>query len=175
MTSSRAERAIKHFREPEFFDRICEEVAEGKTLAEICKEVDIPYGMTFSWIKGDDERDEKYQTAIEARKANFEDRVLSGIIGVSEATVADLVGEDGELQPIHQLPKRVAGSVSAFDVTTDSEGRVTKKVRMHDKLRALDMIGRSQKMFTDKVELGGTVQLADLVAESLKPKTSESK
>jgi hypothetical protein len=167
---SRHEKAQALFREPEFLDHVCEEIAEGRTLAEICKEHDIPYGLVFRWIKSDEAREDHYNVAVEARKANLEDRVLSGIVGVSEASVADLVDEDGNLQSVKSLPARVAQSVSAFDVTIDETGRVTKKVRMHDKLRALDMIGRSQRMFTERLEVNGSVQLADLVAASMKPK-----
>lgn len=169
---ARRERALNLFREPEFFDSLCEDISEGMTLYQVSEEYKIPYRMLYSWVESDESRAEAYETAVTARDANVKDRVLSGILAISETDVRDIFDETGNLKDITKLSDAAAAGVQSIDVTYDENGKATKKIKQYDKTKGLELLGRSQKFFTDKIEATGAFRLGDLVNESLKGPTN---
>lgn len=167
----RHERALALFREPEFFSALCEDVAEGATLWDLAKSYDIPYKMLYSWIESDEVRSDEYEMAVAARDANVRDRVVSGILGVANTDIRGIFNEDGNLKGVHELSDEVASTIQSIDVVYDDKGNATRKVKQFDKVKSLELLGRNQKLFTDKIEASGTIKLGDLVHESLKGAT----
>lgn len=165
---ARRERALNLFREPEFFDSLCEDISEGMTLYQVSEEYRIPYRMLYAWVESDETRAEAYETAVTARDANVKDRVLSGILAISETDVRDIFDENGNLKDVTKLSDAAAATVQSIDVTYDENGKATKKIKQYDKTKGLELLGRSQKFFTDKIEATGSFKLGDLVNESLK-------
>ena len=43
------------------------------------------------------------------------------------------------------------------------------RLRLWDKLRALELLGKNLKLFKEQIDIGGTVKLEDLVNSSLDP------
>jgi len=72
---------------------------------------------------------------------------------------ADLFDSKGNLLPIQDLPPEVRACIESVE-TTKGGG---KKVTFISKGNALQMLGRHQKMFTDKVEHTVKVTLEELV------------
>lgn len=165
---ARRERADLLFREPEFLDSVCEDIAEGATLYHIANKYLVPYRMLYSWIESEGGRAEAYEMAAAARDANVKDRVLSGILAISETDVRQVFNDDGSLKQINELSDAAAATIQSVDVTYDENGKATKKIRQYDKTKGLELLGRSQKFFTDKIEATGAFRLGDLVNESLK-------
>jgi phage terminase small subunit len=68
---------------------------------------------------------------------------------------------DGELVPIHELGDDTAASIAGIEVSEiKDDGFVTgqlKKIKIADKTRSLEMLGRYLKLFTDKVEHSGSL------------------
>ena len=149
---ARRERALNLFREPEFFDSLCEDISEGMTLYQVSEEYRIPYRMLYAWVESDETRAEAYETAVTARDANVKDRVLSGILAISETDVRDIFDENGNLKDVTKLSDAAAATVQSIDVTYDENGKATKKIKQYDKTKGLELLGRSQKFFTDKIE-----------------------
>jgi hypothetical protein len=165
----RRQQALAKFAEPEFFDELVEEIAEGKTLRELAETHDIKYGQLFQWIHSDEDRKLAFDEAEEARNKNMSDRVLSGVLNVTRVGVKDLLNGDGTPKDVDQLSDDTAGAIAGIDLAYDEEGRVsTRRYKQHDKLRALEMLGRNQRMFTDRVDVGGSLSLESLVAQSMK-------
>jgi hypothetical protein len=165
--SERSERAKALLREPDFVARAMDEVSEGLTLYQVAQQHDIPYRLLYDHVVGDSDRNSAYEMAVEARNAMINDRVLSGILGVAGADVRAILDDSGDIKSISKLSDAAAATVSAIDISTDERGNKTKKVRMHDKMRAFEMLGKNQSMFTDKVRHEGVIKLEDLVAESM--------
>lgn len=163
----RREKTAKLLREPEFFEDLLDEVSDGKTLLDFCVEREVIYGRVFRWIQGDDTRADLFATAEETRAKNLEDRVIRGIVSTDDATVKDLLDAEGNPLPVDELSSSAARAVQSIEVMVDKEGGTTKKVKLYDRLKALEMAGRNRKMFTDKTELTGQVSLADLVTASM--------
>lgn len=102
------------------------------------------------------------------------DRVLKELARVAFVDLTKLYGEDGTLLHPHEIDEDTRRALSGVDVYEEyeNEGRkreaigVTKKVKMNDKIRALELIGKHFKMFTEKHEHSGKISLEQLVAGS---------
>ncbi len=101
------------------------------------------------------------------------DRVITEVARLGFSDLRKLFGKNGELLPIQQWPDDVAAAVSSVEVDELFEGfgenRVqvgyTKKVKLWDKGKALEMLGRHLKLFVDRMEHtgpnGGPIQTRD--------------
>jgi hypothetical protein len=59
------------------FDRICESMADGKSLREICKAKDMPNRRTvLRWIENDEKLAAQYSEAMNARADHYFDEIL---------------------------------------------------------------------------------------------------
>lgn len=97
---------------------------------------------------------------------------------IAFADIRGLYNKNGALKPVNQWPDDVARAVAALDIDELFEGGtrrtrigVARNVKLANKLRALEMLGRSFGLFKDKVEVRTSVEqmsdeeLAALVAE----------
>lgn len=97
------------------------------------------------------------------------ERVLEALGQVAFGDIRALYSEGGNLLPIPQLPDDAAVLLAGFDVSVikarddGDEDEMVKKVKLVDRLRALEMIGRHLGMFNDKLEVSGNVGLADRI------------
>lgn len=100
--------------------------------------------------------------------------VISGLMRIAGVDVRQLHDGEGKLLAIHELPDDVAHSISSIDIYKDFTEGVeigeTKRFKLHDKLKAFELLGRHLKLFTDKVELSGQVSLAEKLERARKRK-----
>lgn len=115
-----------------------------------------------------DERSER--TAITA------DRVLEKIWALADFDLADAYDNKGRLKSVHDMPVELRKAIAGIEVFEEYEGtgndRIyvgdTKKVKLFDRLKALELMGRHLKLFTDKVEVDVSSALADRLAKARK-------
>jgi phage terminase small subunit len=98
--------------------------------------------------------------ALHDKFAITQERVLGELARMAYVNVQDLFDESGNLLPIKQLPEDVARAILSVEVTEAAGGDKTivlntKKVKT-DKTAALRLLGQHLKLFTEKVEHGGT-------------------
>ena len=75
----------------EVFDDICEQMAKGKSLRQVCDSPDMPNRSTFlRWVKGADERQAQYQLS---RDASF-DWIAEEAIRIADDSAGDYFIED---------------------------------------------------------------------------------
>lgn len=101
-----------------------------------------------------------------------EDRVLQEIALIAFANVQDVMetNEDGDTTVnLKHMPRDVAAALGEISITTKKGKTTTKtaKVRLHDKIAALDKLGKHLGMFKEKVEHSGVLTLEQLVKESM--------
>ncbi len=104
------------------------------------------------------------------------DGVLQELGRIGYADIRGIFKADGSgtVRPIEEWPEDLARSCASIDVaeTFEMSGgeRVwtgyIKKIKFWDKPRALELIGKNQKLFTDRVEHTGSLTLEALVAGS---------
>lgn len=100
--------------------------------------------------------------------------VLRELLKIAMTDVRKLYSESGSLLPPQEWPDDVAKSVSAVDIEDLYEGYGeereqighTKKVKLWDKTKALELLGRHLKLFTDKIEVKADESLAELMRKA---------
>lgn len=113
-----------------------------------------------------------------AKMGVTQDRVLQELALVAFANLKDVItqNEDGDTTiNMHGLSREVAAALGEVSITTKG-GRVktkTAKVRLSDKLSALEKLGKHLGMFKEKVEHSGTLTLEQLVLGSMKEPEGE--
>lgn len=96
------------------------------------------------------------------------DDVLRELMRLAFVDLGKAYREDGTLLPIHEIPEDVRRAMAGLEVDEIWEGfgedrrqvGVTRKVKFIDKARALELLGKNLKLFTDKVEHSGGVSVA---------------
>lgn len=122
------------------------------------------------------------------------DNVVRELMNIAMSDIGAIFNDDGSIKPLSEIPKDVRKAIAGIDVFEELEGRgkdqeligFTKKVRLWDKNKALEMLGRHLKMFTDKIQVNEKKELfiseetedklmkAAQVAASIKPPPSSN-
>lgn len=105
------------------------------------------------------------------------DRILSELAKIAFFDVRKALNDDGSLKPISELDRETSAALMSLDVIQlgKGEGGVIRKVRLADKLRALELIGKHLGMFREREEINGCTEnpLAVLIRQvqgsALKP------
>lgn len=100
------------------------------------------------------------------------DTVLKELLKLATSDLRRLFKDDGSLLPPDEWPDDVAMAVASVEVDEIFDGfgadrtqiGLTKKVKFWDKPKALELLGKHLKLFTDKIEHSGKLTLEDLVA-----------
>jgi phage terminase small subunit len=98
------------------------------------------------------------QTAFAARSKRVEidqDWVIRRLARIADLDLRKLFAGDGTPRPIHELPEDVAGAIASVDVIKRKDDAEEYSVRLPDRIRALDLLGRHLGMFRDRVEVTG--------------------
>lgn len=112
--------------------------------------------------------DRKERTLIDA------DRILKELLDMAMVDISEAFNDDGSLKPIREIPKPIRRMISSLEINELFEGfgkereqiGHVKKLRFWSKEKALELLGKHLKLFTDKVEHSGKVTLEELVMGS---------
>jgi len=106
------------------------------------------------------------QRKAEARTITTE-KIAAEIQRVAMATVGEFMEPDGDDSlkvNIMSIMRPEAAAVSEVTTTTthdrDGNAHTRTRIKLHDKLKALELLGRHLAMFTDRVEVDGLDGLA---------------
>lgn len=114
----------------------------------------------------------KIQELMDARTKRTQitaDSILEELNSLATLDMGKCYDASGTILPIHEMPEEVRKAISGIEVNElfDSAGGdkmvigFTKKLKFWDKPKCLEMLGRHKKLFTDKVEHSGTINIAD--------------
>lgn len=159
-------------------DELAAAVASGGTLAGWCRDKDIPYTEINRWIQADEARRTRYADALKLRETHQTDRVVGELATLLDADLADAYTEDGCLKAIHDMPLSIRRAIASIEVDEIWEGRGddrrlvghTRKLKLWDKVKGVELMARKNKMLTDKVDVQHKHTLADLVGASMQEK-----
>lgn len=116
--------------------------------------------------------------AFHAQKAEITtEQILNGLRQCAFMDPRKLFGEDGSLKPLHELDSDTAAAIAGFEVEKLYEhfgsgqakqiGTVTK-IKFTDRLRALELLGKYRKMFTEKHEINASGDLLEALDRAWK-------
>lgn len=100
------------------------------------------------------------------------DFVLTEHKRMAMSDVAECFDDNGNLKSITEMPKSIRLAIKSFEVYEEKDrdtGEIigfTKKVSLWDKNKNLENLGRHLKLYTDKLEHGGNVGLADRIKKA---------
>lgn len=107
--------------------------------------------------------------------ANF---VLGELHKIASSSVKDMLNDDGTFKNISEIPDHVAKTIQNIDIEerverdrdTGEEIAVVKvvKVKLWNKDKSLENLGKHLKLFTDKMEVGMSQTLEQIIGGSMR-------
>lgn len=146
--------------EPEQLQTIIEHVRNGGSVLELCKVWEVSYSSVMSFIRSNPDYKQRYDQALLDREEWAKERVLSEFKALSTYSIKDLFDENGSPIPIHKLPDEIATAIKEINADGD--------VKLVDKLKALDSLGKHMAGLVDKKEISGTLTLEQLLTQAAK-------
>ncbi|MBP3410466.1 MAG: terminase small subunit [Clostridia bacterium] len=115
-----------------------------------------------AWIKADDPKKPRLRALIDQKAAELSrrtgvtaERVIEELAKIAFANVEDIA--DPETGKMLEGVERVDASAVAGIRVKSGEDWVEYEVKMHDKIKALDLLGKHLGLYKEKVEVGGAV------------------
>ena len=96
------------------------------------------------------------------------DGVLHRLVEIDQLDIKDLFDEAGRLKPIHQWPDSWSRSISSFELkmpNDDDPHTASLKIRLPDKLKNLELIGRHTQVGAFREKSDPTTCIEDLIDE----------
>jgi hypothetical protein len=171
LAKERRERTKRLLSDPNLLDVICGHIANGGTLPSLCETWDVRFGDISNWIHENSERDERYRKALEDRGEWFKETIFNELKGIAVSDIRKLFNQDGSLKAPHEWDEEARRAVAGLEINELFEGSgndrsqigLSKKVKFQDRIRALELLGKSVSMFTEKHEVTGSLKLEDLL------------
>lgn len=155
-------------------DVILAHVRNGGSLIELCDTWQVRYSDVIAWVRADAKRKELYEEAGRDRSEWTDEMVLSEIRLMCRFDIRKLYDKNGALLPVHELDAATARMVMTAEVDEIKRGsgdvRVkvgeTTKIKVYDKLKALELAAKSRRLLVDKTEHDVSERLEDILAKS---------
>jgi hypothetical protein len=154
--------------DPQFMQSVFDHVASGGSLIALCRTLDIKYATLLQWLHRDPERDKQYNLALTARAEWAMERVLAEIQLIGTVDIRRAYDDNGELMKVRDMPDDVARALVSVDVNDNPITGISTKIKLIDKLKALELMGKNFGMFIDRHEIDlGKQTLEALVSGSM--------
>lgn len=148
-------------------EQICDNIASGGSVPSIAKVLDVPPGKITRWLRSDPERTKRYEAALTDRDEWEHEQVLHQLRSIGNFDVRSLYTDEGQLKPVSEWPEEAAVAVAGVEISDIYEGKehvgFTKKVKLLDRIKALDLSGKQLGMFKEQKVHTGHVTLEQLV------------
>lgn len=170
------------FTDPDLLRRITRHVSNGGSLIDLAGLMDVEYCDLIGWIRIDPSRASAYEQALIDRKEWAKESILRELRAIGAFDIRQLLADDGSVLPVSQWPADAAKAVAAIEVYEEFAGQgldrakigETKRLKIVDKLKALELQAKNLAMLTEKHEHTGQVTLDQLIlATQVKPDASE--
>lgn len=113
---------------------------------------------------------ERIQQLMDKRQSRTEvtaDMILKELLLIAKTDLIHAFDERGNLKNIKDIPEETRRAISGIETVVDRDGEVTKKLKLWDKPKTLELLGRHLKLFTDKIEHSGSIKTDALSDEEL--------
>jgi hypothetical protein len=139
---------------------ILNHVRNGGSLIGLCETWNVRYSDIIAWVRADKLRNDAYQQAMTDRSEWSKEMILSEIRDIARPDPKRLYYQDGinkgKLKKLVDMDDETARLVREVD----SDG----KVKLYDRLKALELGARSEALLTEKVDATVGMRLEDIVA-----------
>ncbi|HCR3184446.1 TPA: terminase small subunit [Morganella morganii] len=140
-------------------------VAAGYAAGSACKRASV--------LMADPRIQERIAQLMQQRNKRTKmsaDTVLKRLVEMLDADIADILNEKGDIKPISEWSPVWRKSVAAFDIIDIDGDTRLKKVKLLDKLKVLELIGKHVDInaFRERVQVDVNISLADKLAAARK-------
>lgn len=171
------ERTARLCADPNTMDTITGHLANGGNLIDLCKTWNVRYSDIVTFLNADAERKKSYMSALDARNEFCVQRILSELNALAFMDLSKVFDDDHKLLPPSKWPPDVCRAIAGIDVEDlddYEDGKkvrigYTKKLKVYDKLKSIELLGKDLGRFVSKHEVSGRLTLEDLVTGSNKP------
>ena len=89
----------------------------------------------------------------EQRTEITQDMVIKELAKIAFLDIRKLYTENGQLKNIADMDSETAGAISSLETLEEYEGYGDEKVKLLDKTKALELLGRHLGIFNDKIDV----------------------
>lgn len=154
---------------------ICERVANGESLTMIAPELGLRYSKLVTMIRNHPEASKHYEQALSDRNEWAKERILAEIRMLTVLDITLLYDDDNCLLPMSEWPKEMGRAVAGVKSNElfDGHGKdkekigMTREVKLWNKEKCLELIGKNLHLFTDRVNIEGKMTLEDLLDKTV--------
>ena len=142
-------------------------VANGGSLIDFVKEKNMEYNKVAMWIYDINfpDRQRAYEGSLMARSEYVVQAILKELHGIAMIDMRDAFEKDGTLKPLEDMPENLTRVIASIEVhelyEKEGDDKVlkgyVKKIKMNDKIRSIELLGKNLKLFIDTKVVTGKV------------------
>jgi hypothetical protein len=140
-------------RSADTLDNVCSHMANGGDIFNLADEWRVRGGDMIRWLNEEPQK-EKYLAALDSRVEWVMQRILAELKRISLVDIRGIFDENGALKNINDWPDDVARAISGVQIDELTEDGVkiglTKRIKLIDKIRALELQMKNLGMLTEK-------------------------
>ena len=171
VTEQRRQRLRNFLSREDAMQQICDNVASGGSVPAIAKILNVSSCNITRWIRADAERSKQYDVALRDRDEWEHEQILHQLRSIANFDIRSLFNDDGQIRPISEWPDDASVAIGGIEVADLFEGfgkdreqvGHTKKIKLIDRLKALELSGKRMTMFKESTVHSGYVTLEQLV------------
>lgn len=158
--------------ESNFINTVCRNISAGLTIFELADNLDVHFADLHEYIMSSPSNKKKFEAAELLRGEWLVGTTIRELKRIGTSDIRGLFSKNGGLLNPDEWTDEAAMAVAGikvkelFDNNGEQIGEM-KELKFWDKTRALELIGKNQKMFTEKTEHSLSKSLEDLVAGSM--------
>ena len=150
---------------PTFMPDVIDRLANGEMVLNLCASLGVKYSELLGYVTADTVRSQMFTAAVKAGEGWLIQRLSQELHNIGLHDIKDAIDSDGCVRPIEEIPEALRRTIAGIEVEELYEmqgrekvyiGRV-KKIKLIDKTKAIEMLGKKLDMFIDKVHVSGEV------------------
>jgi len=167
----------------DLIEKIHLHVSCGGSLISFARMRNVSYYHLRRWLKSDKDREKVYQAALKERDEWSRERILDELRLIAQLDISEILDANGSIVNPELWPAHIKANVASIEVKEEfeMEGRkrvfsgYTKRIKFHDKLKAIEMIGRNLKLWNAEKDTGQGMNLEDILALAIKLEKADGK
>lgn len=142
-------------------------ISFGGNLNSISDIVGRSYPEVFAWMEGNPDRKEILAKAMKNREIWMQAEIMDFLKEISFVDIKKIYDDTGNVRPLNKMPKDITRSIESIKKSLDKKGNISTEIKLHDKLKAIKLLGSQMGMFEKKLSVRGGLTLEQLLEKSM--------